>query len=131
MLNQINLIGRITHELELKYTASNVPVISFTIAVDRDYTTGGTREADFINIVAWRKTAEFVKGYFGKGQWITISGRLQSRKWTDNNGITRISYEVIADNVYFTGSKQTKEDNLYNSNINLEDDIDTEEDIPF
>ena len=106
MLNHITIMGRITHELELKTTNSGIPVVSFSIAVDRDYKPeNGERETDFVDIVAWRSTAEFVRKYFGKGRMAVVSGRLQVRTWTDNDGNKRKAAEVVADNVYFGDSK--------------------------
>lgn len=96
-LNNITLMGRLTKAPELRFTQTGKPVASFTLAVDRDYQKD---EVDFINIVTWNKTAEFVNSYLGKGLMATVSGRLQNRKWTDKNGVDRISAEVIADNVY-------------------------------
>lgn len=107
MLNHIVLMGRLTRDPELKHTQSGVAVVSFSIAVDRDFGTrdDGSKEVDFINITAWRNTAEFVSKYFSKGRMAVVSGRLQMRNWTDNNGQKRISAEVVADNVYFGDSK--------------------------
>ena len=107
MLNHIVLMGRLTRDPELRRTQSGLPVVSFSIAVDRDYKPeNGERETDFVDIVAWRSTAEFVQKYFGKGRMAVVSGRLQMRKWTDNQGNKRISAEVVADSVYFGDSKR-------------------------
>lgn len=108
MLNQIVLMGRLTRDPELRRTGSGVPVASFTIAVDRDYSgkDGGEKETDFIEIVAWRNTAEFVSKYFSKGRMAVIHGRLQIRNWTDKDGNKRKSAEVVADQVYFGDSKK-------------------------
>ena len=108
MLNHIDLMGRITHDLELKHTNSNVPVISFSIAVDRDFAdkASGTKQTDFIDVVAWRHTAEFVSKYFGKGRMITVSGRLQIKEYTDKNNVNRRDAEILAENVYFSDSKR-------------------------
>ena len=89
-LNNISLMGRLTKDPELRFTQSGKPVASFTLAVDRDYQKD---EVDFINIVVWGKTAEFVNSYLGKGLMATVSGRLQNREWTDKNGSKRISSE--------------------------------------
>lgn len=107
MLNHISLMGRLVRDPELRRTQSGVAVVSFRIAVDRDFGTqpDGSKETDFIDIVAWRNTAEFVSKYFSKGRMAVVSGRLQMRNWTDNNGQKRISAEVVADNVYFGDSK--------------------------
>ncbi len=111
MLNHITLMGRLTRDPELRYTASNTPVASFSLAVDRDFAPrdGGERQTDFIDIVAWRQTAEFVSKYFTKGQLAVVSGRLQIRDWTDRDGNKRRSAEVVADNVYFGDSKKSRE----------------------
>ena len=108
MLNHIVLMGRLTRDPELRYTQSQIPVASFTLAVDRDYGSrdGGDRQTDFIDIVAWRSTAEFVSKYFTKGSMAAVSGRLQIRDWTDREGNKRRSAEVVADNVYFGESKR-------------------------
>lgn len=109
MLNQIVLMGRLTRDPELRHTQSGLPVASFTLAVDRDYgQKGAEKQTDFIDIVAWRGTAEFVSKYFTKGQLTVVSGRLQLRDWTDNNGAKRRAAEVVADNVYFAESKRDR-----------------------
>lgn len=114
MLNQIVIMGRLTRDPELRHTNSGVSVASFSIAVDRDFKAeGGERETDFVDIVAWRNTAEFVSKYFTKGRMVVASGRLQMRKWTDKEGNNRTSYEVVADNVYFGDSKR-EESNVTN-----------------
>lgn len=108
MLNHIVLMGRLTRDPELRYTQSQIPVASFTLAVDRDFggRDGGEKQTDFIDIVAWRSTAEFVSKYFTKGSMAAVSGRLQIRAWTDREGGKRRSAEVVADNVYFGESKR-------------------------
>ena len=108
MLNHIVLMGRLTRDPELRRTGSGIPVASFSIAVDRDFTnsTTGEKETDFIDILAWRNTAEFVSKYFTKGRMAVVSGRLQIRSWTDKEGNKRRSAEVVADNVYFGDSKK-------------------------
>lgn len=107
MLNRITVMGRLVRDPELKYTQSNTPVASFTLAVDRDYQSGGQeKQTDFIDCVAWRQTAEFASKYFHKGLLAVVSGRLQSRKWQDKNGNNRTSWEVVADNLYFGESKR-------------------------
>lgn len=102
MLNNVVLMGRLTKDPELRHTQSNIPVASFTIAVDRGYKKD---EADFINIVAWRGTAEFVSKWITKGQLIAVSGKLQTRKYQDRDNFTRTATEVIADEVYFAGAR--------------------------
>ena len=100
-------MGRLTRDPELRQTQSGIDVASCTLAVDRDYADKTTqqRETDFIDIVAWRGTATFLHKYFSKGQMAVVSGRLQIRDWTDNNGNKRRAAEVVADNVYFGGAK--------------------------
>lgn len=106
MLNRIVLMGRLTRDPELRKTQSDTPVCSFSLAVDRDYKKDGEKkETDFIDIVAWRATAEFVSKFFTKGRMAVVEGRLQIRDWTDKEGNKRRSAEVIADNVYFGDSK--------------------------
>lgn len=107
MLNQIVIMGRLTRDPELQQTGSGIPVATFTLAVDRDFNSKdtGTKETDFIDIVAWRNTAEFVFKYFTKGRMAVVSGRLQVRNWTDKNGSKRRSSEVVADHIYFGDSK--------------------------
>lgn len=104
MLNHIVLMGRLTRDPELRYTQSQIPVASMRVAVDRDYGRGEERQTDFIDVVAWRNTAEFVSKYFHKGSMMVVSGRLQMRDWTDRDGNKRTTAEVVADNVYFGDS---------------------------
>lgn len=102
MLNRIIVMGRLVRDPELKATGSGVAVCTITLAVERDYAAqGAQREADFIDVVNWRQGAEFVSRYFRKGQLVAAEGRLQSRKWTDNAGNNRISWEIAADRCYF------------------------------
>ena len=109
MLNKIVLMGRLTRDPELRRTQSGTAVASFTLAVDRDYKPqDGERETDFIDIVAWRGTGEFVSKYFTKGRMAVVEGRLQVRDWTDKDGNKRRSTEVVADNVYFGDSKRSE-----------------------
>ena len=105
MLNRVTLMGRLVADPELRSTASNLSVCSFRIAVDRDYKKGDQKETDFIDIVAWRSTAEFVANYFKKGRVIAVDGRLQIRPWEDKDGNKRFATEVVADNVYFGDSR--------------------------
>ncbi len=107
MFNLVVLTGRLTADPELRYTNSNVPVTSFSIAVDRRYKSGEERITDFINIVAWRQTAEFVSKYFQKGSLIGIEGSIQTRKYVDKDtGKNRTAFEVVANNVQFVESKR-------------------------
>ena len=105
MLNHITLMGRLTRDPELR-RVGEVPVCSFTLAVDRDFKNNGQAETDFIDIVAWRNTGTFVSQYFTKGRMAVVSGRLQIREWTDKEGNKRRSAEVVAENVYFGDSKK-------------------------
>lgn len=107
MLNHIVIMGRLTRDPELRHTQSGTAVASFTLAVDRDFgSRDGEKQTDFIDVVAWRNTAEFVSKYFVKGRMAVVSGRLQLRDWTDKDGGKRRSAEVVADNVYFGDSKK-------------------------
>ena len=112
MLNKCFLLGRMTKDPEIRRTNGGTAVTSFTLAVDRDFKTNGEKETDFIDVVAWRNTAEFVSKYFSKGRMAIVEGRLQIRDWTDKNGNKRRTAEVVADNVYFGDSK--KESNVEN-----------------
>ena len=115
MLNHIVLMGRLTRDPELRRTGSGVAVASFTLAVDRDYAAqGAEKETDFVDIVAWRNTAEFVSKYFTKGRMAVVSGRLQIRNWQDKDGNKRRSAEVVADNVYFGDSKRDNAEGGFN-----------------
>lgn len=106
MLNVICLMGRMVHDPEAKTTASGVPVTTFAVAVERGRTEqDGTRQVDYFDVVAWRKTAEFVSRYFSKGSWIAVNGSMQTRTYDDKNGNKRKVYEVLADNVHFAGNK--------------------------
>ena len=105
MLNHITIMGRLTKDVELRRTGSGVAVASFTIACDRDFGNNGEKETDFVEIVCWRNTAEFVSKYFSKGRMAVVSGRLQIRSWTDKEGNKRKTAEIVADNVYFGDSK--------------------------
>lgn len=107
MFNLVVLTGRLTADPELRYTGNNTPVTSFSIAVSRRYKAGEQAEADFINIVAWRQTAEFVTKYFQKGSMIGIEGSIQTRRYIDKEtGKNRTAFEVIANNVQFVESKR-------------------------
>ena len=108
MLNHITIMGRLTRDPELRYTQSQTPVASFTLAVDRDFggRDSGEKQTDFIDCVAWRSTAEFVSKYFQKGSMAVVSGRLQIRDWTDREGGKRRSAEVVVDNIYFGESRR-------------------------
>lgn len=105
MLNNITLMGRLTKNPETRKTASGKSVTSFTLAVERDIKTNGEKETDFIDIVAWNNTADFVAKYFTKGRMAVVRGRLQIRTWQDKDGNNRKAAEVVADSVYFGDSR--------------------------
>ena len=109
MLNIVTLMGRLTKDPELKHTPSNIAVCSFTIAIDRRFQRQGEeRQTDFINIVTWRNTAEFVAKYFAKGKMINVVGSLQTRKWTDEQGNKRVAVEVVSNEVNFCGDNRNQ-----------------------
>lgn len=118
MLNHIDIAGRLTRDVELRRTGSGVPVASFTIACDRDIANKQTneKETDFVDVVAWRSTAEFVSKYFSKGRMAVVSGRLQIRNWTDKDGNKRRTAEIVADNVYFGDSKNSNNGGEFGTN---------------
>ena len=107
-MNKVVLIGRLTRDPDLRYPSSNIPVANFTIAVNRNFTNqNGEREADFINVIVWRKQAENVKKYISKGSLVAIEGRIQTRNYDAQDGTKRYVTEVIADNVSFLGGRST------------------------
>ena len=106
MLNHITVMGRLVRDPELRKTASDISVVSFTIAVDRDYKNGDEREADFLSCVAWRGTADFIARNFSKGMMICVDGSVQTRKYEDKEGNKRTAFEIVAQNVYFADSKR-------------------------
>ncbi len=107
MLNVAAIMGRLTADPELRHTPNDIAVTSFTLAVDRSYAKAGTeRQTDFINVVAWRGTAEFVCRYFTKGQMMAVSGSIQTRNYEDKQGNKRTAFEIAADQVSFCGSKR-------------------------
>ena len=107
MLNKIIIMGRLVADPELRQTASNVSNVKFTVAVDRNYTPQGQeKQTDFISVVAWRQTAEFINKYFAKGSMIVVEGSLQTGSFTDKNGVKRYTTDVNADQVYFAESKK-------------------------
>lgn len=105
MLNNVVLMGRLTKDPELRQTPQGVSVAQFSLAVDRNYSKGEDKQTDFINIIAWRSTADFVSKYFTKGQLVAIRGRLQTRTWQDQSGQKRYATDVVADEVFFAESK--------------------------
>lgn len=133
MLNTITIHGRLTQDVELKQTQSGVSVCNFTVAVDRSYSKGEDKIADFFTVVCWRGLADMVSKYFGKGKEILVSGEMQSRKWQDNDGNNRISWEIQANTVDFCGSKGNTNpttENATQGDLNVVVD-DTESDLPF
>ncbi len=126
MLNTAIIMGRLTATPELRTTGTGISVTSFTVAVDRSYAKPGEeRQTDFINVVAWRKTAEFVTRFFTKGQMIAVQGTIQTRNYEDKNGNKRIAVEIVAENVSFCGSKNE------NGNISNEVKQNSNSDIQY
>lgn len=139
-MNVAILMGRLTAEPELRHTANDIPVTSFTLAVDRRFKNGENREADFINIVAWRQTAEFVSKYFRKGQLVAVEGSIQTRRYQDKDGNNRTAFEVVASNVHFAerkndGASRPAGEDAAPSYSNAESgdfsEISGEDDLPF
>ena len=119
MLNKIIIMGRLTRDPELRRTGSGTAVTSFSLACDRDFKSqSGEKETDFIDVVAWKNTAEFVSKYFSKGRMAVVDGRLQIRDWTDKAGNKRTTAEVVADNVYFADSKRSESNDNQKENFN-------------
>lgn len=118
-LNKAIILGRITHDLEVRQTQSGTAVLQFTVAVDRNYSKDGEKQTDFINCVAWRQTAEFVSRWFSRGRMIAVDGRLQTRTYEDKNGTKHYITELIVENANFTGEpKQDGNNNGFNQNNN-------------
>ena len=112
-------MGRMTRDPEIRRTGSGTAVTSFSLACDRDFKSqSGDKETDFIEVVAWKNTAEFVSKYFSKGRMAVVEGRLQIRDWTDKSGNKRITAEVVADNVYFADSKRSESNDNQKENFN-------------
>ena len=119
MLNKIIIMGRLTRDPELRRTGSGTAVTSFSLACDRDFKSqSGDKETDFIDVVAWKNTAEFVSKYFTKGRMAVVEGRLQIRDWTDKAGNKRTTAEVVAENVYFADSKRSESNDNQKENFN-------------
>ena len=139
MFNLVVLTGRLTADPELKNTPNGIPVTTFSIAVSRRYRSGEETQADFINIVAWRQTAEFVTKYFKKGSMIGIEGAIQTRRYTDKNGNIRTAFEVVANNVQFVETKRdgaaagNEPASFSNADVNDFAEIDdvADSDLPF
>ncbi len=123
-MNKVFLIGRLTRDPELRYTSTNLPVATFSLAVNRNFTNqSGEREADFINIVVWRKQAENVKNYLTQGSQVAIDGRIQTRTYNGEDGKKRYITEVIADNVQFLDSKGSRDNSMSNASNNNFNDV--------
>ena len=132
MLNRIIVMGRMTRDPELRRTNSGTAVASFTVAVDRDFKSqSGEKETDFIDVVAWRNTAEFVSKYFSKGRMAVVEGRLQLRDWTDKDGNKRRTAEIVADSVYFGDSKRDGVDAAQSEPQSGFSEIADDGDLPF
>ena len=132
-MNKVCLIGRITKDPELRYTSSNIPSVRFTLAVNRKYTKPGEeRQADFINIVAWNKLADFAEKYLKQGTQICVAGRIQTRNWEDNNGNKRYATEIIAEEIDFADSaKKVDESILFGTTKSNNESVDTTQDSKF
>ena len=139
MLNSVCLMGRLTADPELKSTQSGVSVCSFRIAVDRTYQPKGQeKQTDFINIVTWRSTAEFVSRYFRKGQLVAVQGSIQTSQYTDRDGNKRTAFDVVADNVFFAEKKaesgETKQGAGYDHSPDIQGDFEeiiSPDELPF
>lgn len=139
MFNLVVLTGRLTADPELKTTANGISVTTFAIAVDRRYRSGEERQTDFINIVAWRQSAEFITKYFKKGSMIGIEGSIQTRRYQDKDGKNRTVFEVVANNVQFVESKKDSASvagepaSFSNADINDFADLgdSSDDDLPF
>ena len=129
-MNKVFLIGRLTRDPELRYTGNNTAVATFSLAVNRNFTNqSGEREADFINIVVWRKQAENVKNYIKQGSQVAIDGRIQTRSYDDQNGQKRYVTEVVADNVQFLDTKNQREQRETNQSFDYANSSNQNSDI--
>ena len=130
MMNVAILMGRLVADPELKHTQSGAAVTSFTLAVDRAYSKQGKeRQSDFLNIVAWRSTAEFISKYFRKGQMMAVQGSIQTRSYTDKDGNKRTAFEVVAANVHF--AEKRAQENHYQPDVDGFEEIEDDGDLPF
>ena len=129
MLNKVILMGRFVRDPELRYTTTQTPVASFTLAVDDDIKTGDEKKTQFIECVSWKGTAEFVSKYFHKGSLAAVEGRLQLRDWTDKEGNKRRTAEVVVANIYFGESK--RQDPVDTGAQTFQELPDDEEELPF
>jgi single-strand DNA-binding protein len=130
-LNKTIILGRITQDLELKQTPNGVSVLSFTVAVDRNYTKGEEKQSDFISCVAWKERAEFISRYFGKGRMIALEGQLRTRTYEDKNGVKHYVTEVFVDNASFTGEKKAENQASMIGNPDDYEDVLSEDGVPF
>lgn len=131
MLNNVTLMGRLVADPEIRTTSSGKSVANFRIAVDRAYSKDGNRQADFITIVAWEKTAEFIGKHFSKGSMIAIQGKIQTRSYEDSNGNKRTAFEVKADEVSFCGGKNESASAPTASAPDFEEIPDDDSELPF
>lgn len=131
MLNHIDIMGRLTKDPELRYTHTNKPVVSFTVACDRDISTDGKRECDFVGAVAWNKLAEFIDRNFHKGDPILVSGRLTMRNWQDKDGNRRTTAEINVRDVYFCGGTKRSEESTGQRYEEGFEEIDDGGELPF
>lgn len=133
MLNHITIHGRLTADPELKQTQSGVSVCNFIVAVDRSYKNGEEKQTDFFTVVCWRGLADMVSKHFAKGKEILVSGEMQSRKWQDNDGNNRVSWEIQANTIDFCGNKGNANPTTTNATQGNLDAVvdDTESDLPF
>ena len=137
MLNTVALMGRLTKDPELRTTQSNIPVTTFTLAVERAYARQGEeRQADFIDVVAWQKSAEFATRYFRKGQLVAVDGSIQTRSYTDRDGNKRKAFEIVASHLHFAEPKRESDtsNQRYDAPAALNngfEEIDQDEDLPF
>ena len=128
-MNQCQLMGRLVRDPELKYTPQGTAVVSFSLAVDRRF---NREKADFIDVVAWRQTAEFISKHFQKGTRIAVVGSIQTRTWEDNEGHKRKAVEVLADSVYFADAKKENAAGSYAERAMIPEGFEaSDEDIPF
>ena len=132
-MNKVILMGRLTKDPEIRYTQNtNLTVANFSIAVNRRFKReGDTETADFFNVVAWNKTGEFVGKYFKKGQQVIVSGRLQNRNWTDQQGVKHHATDIIAEEVDFAGSKSENNTNNNTENADITDFTSESDSLPF
>lgn len=130
-MNKVILMGRLTKEPELKQTPNQISVVRFSLAVNRRFVKEGQQEADFINCVAWRQTAEFISRYFHKGSMIAVAGSIQTRSWEGQDGKRQYATEVLADEVYFTGEKKLENQSQPQADIFTGFAPANDEDLPF